>query len=147
MGEVTGIAGAGTVLRRWNASATPAKYEAIGNITDISGPSPKVDTKDTTDLSNTESKTFIAGLIDEGEVKLSMKFARADYDIMNNDLRGRALQNYEVVLPDADNTTFEFEALVTGIDMKVASDLITADVTLKISGSPTINSGSGPSPG
>ena len=57
-------------------------------------------------------------------------------------------QNYEIVLPDAENTTLEFEGLVTELPLTVpADDKVTADVTIQITGEVTLNSGSGPSPG
>lgn len=146
MTDPTGYAGVGTQFRRWNADT--GAYDAVSKITKIDGPSPKVDTQDTTAL-DTEggSRTFIAGLIDEGELKLTMNFTRDGYDLMMADLRSRALHNYEIILPDDDNTTFEMEALVTGCPLNIEEKLIKMDVTLKISGPVETESGSGPSPG
>jgi hypothetical protein len=66
---------------------------------------------------------------------------------MRADFEDDALKNYEIVLPDADQTSAEFQGLVTEIPLTIDEKLVMADVTIKISGPITINSGSGPSPG
>jgi hypothetical protein len=140
------IAGMGTQFRRWN-SAT-GNWERIALITKISGPDSKRDTQDTTSLDTLGGyRTFIGGLRDGGNVKLSMQFSRDTYEVMRADFEIDTLQNYEIVLPDDDQTSAEFQGLVTELPLSIDEKIITADVTIKISGPVTINSGSGPSPG
>jgi predicted secreted protein len=91
-------------------------------------------------------RQFIGGFRDGGTVTLPMNFTRSTYEIMNTDFESDVLQNYEILLPDTELTSFEFTALVTELGLAIpADDKITADVTLKVSGQVVINSGSGSS--
>lgn len=138
-------AGVGAMFRRWDGSV----WDQIAEIFHITGPSKTRDIIDVTSLDSTDKyREFIAGFRDAGTVVLNMNFTRNEYDIMNTDYEDDTLQNYELVLPDAENTTLEFEGLVTELPLDVPpDDKISCDVTIKISGKVTTNSGSGPSPG
>ena len=140
------IAGIGTQFRRWdpNASSSGA-WEKIAEINSISGPSKSRETIDVTSLDSTDGyRQFIGSFRDAGTVTLNMNFTRATYEIMNNDFESEEHQNYEIVLPDEETTSLEFEGLVTELPLEVAADdKTTADVTIKVSGKPVLNSGSG----
>ncbi len=135
------ISGVGTSFRRWNGSS----WENIAEINSITGPNKSRDTIDVTSLDSTGGyREFIGGFRDGGSVTLPMNFTRDTYDTMNTDFEDDDLQNYEIFLPDDDGTSFEFEALVTELGLGIpADDKVTADVTLKVSGQVTVNSGSG----
>jgi len=137
------IAGVGTKFRRWNGS----HWVNIAEINSITGPNKSRDTIDVTSLDSTGGyREFIGGFRDGGTVTLPMNFTRATYELMNDDFESDDLQNYEIFLPDVEETSFEFEALVTELGLGVpADDKVTADVTLKVSGQVVINSGSGSS--
>jgi len=138
-------AGVGTKFRRWTAGA----WADISEITNITGPGMTRATIDTTALDTTGGyRTFIAGFKNPGTVTLTMNFTRDGYETMKNDFESDTLQNYEIILPDDENTTFEFEGLVTELPLTIPpDDKITCDVTIQISGEVTLESGSGPSPG
>ena len=137
------IAGVGTEFRRWNGS----NWVNIAEINSITGPGKTRDTIDVTSLDSTGGyREFIGGFRDGGTVTLPMNFTRSTYELMNTDFESDVLQNYEILLPDAELTSFEFEGLVTELGLGVpADDKISADVTIKISGQVVINSGSGSS--
>jgi predicted secreted protein len=141
------ISGQGTKFRRWDS--TTGTWAEIAEITGISGPSMSRNTIDSTVLATTGGyRTFIGALRDPGSITLNMNFTRATYEQMKDDFEDDTAQNYEIVLPDDDNTSFEFEGLVTELPLNVPTDdKITADVTIKISGQVTLESGSGPSAG
>jgi len=136
------VSGVSTVFRRWNAST--GVWAAISEINTITGPSMTRDTIDVTTLGSTDGyREFIAGFRDGGTVVLSMNFTRTQYATMKDDFESDTLVNYEVVLPDTATTTLEFEGLVTELPLVIApDDKITLDVTIKISGTVTLNSGS-----
>jgi len=140
------VAGVGTEFRRWDGAGAWAKIAEINSIT---GPGMTRDVIDTTTLDTAAGyRTFITGFRNAGTVALSMNFTRTTYALMKTDFESAALKNYEIVLSDTDNTTLEFEGLVTELPLTIApDDKITADVTIQISGAVTLNSGSGPSPG
>jgi predicted secreted protein len=142
-GEVTGI---GTEFRRWNS--TTQLWVPLANVKNISGPGMSRTVIDTTNLSTAGGyRTFIAGLRTPGSITFTMAFNRDAYDLMKADFESDVLQNYEIVLPDAEETSIEFEGLVTELPLTIpADDVITANVTIQISGVVTFDSGSGPSP-
>ena len=138
------IAGVGTVFLRWDDSAG-GSWDQIAEVNSISGPSMTRDFIDVTSLDSTGGyREFIAGFRDGGTVSLTMNFTRATYDLMKTDFEDDTAQYYEIVLPDADQTSFEFEGLVTELPLEVPTDdKVTANVTIKIVGQVTVNSGSG----
>jgi predicted secreted protein len=133
------LAGVGTRFRRWNGS----DWEDIAEINSITGPGKSRKTIDVTSLDSTDGyMEFIAGFRDAGTVALAMNFTRDTYDLMNGDFEDDDLQNYSIVLPDPDETTFEFIGLVTELGLAIPTDdKITSDVTIKISGNAVTNSG------
>lgn len=141
------IASQGAELRRWNSSS--GAWEELAEIQSIDGPGMTRTTIDTTTLSTVGGyMTFIGGLRDPGNLSFVMNFTRTAYEIILDDFNDDNNQNYELVLPDADNTSFEFEGLVTELPLSLPpNDRVSANVTIKISGQVVINSGSGPSPG
>jgi predicted secreted protein len=141
----TAKAGVGTEFRRWDESV----WETIAEVNSISGPSMTRDTIDVTSLDSTGGyREFITGFRDAGTLTLTMNFTRSTFNTMKEDFESDTAKNYEIVLPDDENTTLEFEGLVTELPLEISpDDKITASVTIKITGQVTVNSGSGPSPG
>jgi len=137
------IAGAGTQLKRYNPQLT--QWEVIAEVNSITGPGMTRETIDTTAL-DTEGgyRTFIPSFKDAGELVLAMNFTRDVLEIMLADFESDSLKQYEIIFPDDDNTTINFTAFVTALGLAVTTDdKVTQDVTIKISGAPSINSGSG----
>lgn len=143
------ISGVGTKFLRWNGSSpeSSGEWQAIAEIISISGPSMTRDYIDVTSLDSTGGyREFIAGFRDGGTVTLNMNFTRATYDVMKADFEDPDNKFYEIVLPDTDNTSFEFEGLVTELPLEVPTDdKVTANVTIKVAGKVEVNSGSGSS--
>lgn len=137
------IAGVGTVFQRWNGAA----WDKLAEINSISGPTKTRDFIDVTSLDSVGGyREFIAGFRDGGTVTLNMNFTRATYDLMNADFEDEESQFYEIVLPDADETSFEFLGLVTELPLEITTDdKVTANVTIKVNGKVEVNSGSGSS--
>ena len=135
------VAGKGTFFRRWSGAA----WVDIAEILSISGPGMSRDVIDVTSLDSVGGyREFIAGFRDPGTITLSMIFRRDTFNTMKTDFESDTLQNYEMVLSDAEVTSLEFEGLVTEVPLAVpADDKITMEVTIKISGEVTVNSGSG----
>lgn len=133
------ISGVGTIFRRWTGTA----WANLSEITNITGPSKTRDTIDVTSLDSTGGyKEFIAGFRDGGTVVLAMNFSRTTYDLMNSDFESEDAQNYEIVLPDTENTSLEFQGLVTELPLTIPTDdKVSADVTIKVVGKVTVNSG------
>jgi len=137
------ISGVGTVFQRWNSAIST--WEKWAEINSISGPSMTRDFIDVTSLDSTDGyREFIAGFRDGGTVTLNMNFTRDTYDDAKADFEDADAQNYEIVLPDTDSTSFEFSGLVTELPLEItADDKVTANVTIKVDGKVEVNSGSG----
>lgn len=133
------ISGIGAEFHRWNGS----HWDTISEITSIKGPGMKRDTIDVTSLDSVDGyKEFIAGMREAGTISLGMNFSRANFDLMKEDFESEDLQNYEIILPDDDLTSFEFTGLVTELPLNVTvKDAVSMDVTIQISGKVVVNSG------
>ena len=140
------ISGLGTKFRRWSGAA----WEDLAEISSISGPTMTREFIDVTSLDSTGGyREFISGFRDGGTVSLTMNFTRATYDMMKEDFEDVSSKFYEIVLPDKNedgeyiNTSFEFEGLVTELPLEIPTDdKVTANVTIKVNGKVTVNSGS-----
>ena len=133
------IAGVGTKFKRWNGSA----WVDIAEINSITGPSMSRDTIDVTSLDSTGGyREFIPGFRNAGTVVLAMNFTRATYETMLNDFESNTIQNYQIVLPDVENTGLDFEGLVSELPLTIpADDKVTADVTIQVTGKVYLSSG------
>lgn len=131
------ISGVGTVFLRAGT--------ALAEVNSITGPGMTRDFIDVTSLDSTSGyREFIAGFRDGGTVTLNMNFTAATYALMKADFESDDAQEYEIVLPDDDVTSLEFVGLVTELPLTITvDDKVTADVTIKVSGQVTVNSGTG----
>lgn len=139
------ISGKGTQFRRWDATA--GEWNPIAEVTNINGPGMSRETIDTTALDTPGGyRTFISGFRNAGTIGFTLNFTRDGYEQMKSDFESDNKQNYEVVLPDTDVTSLEFEGLVTECPLTIPpDDKVTADITIQISGQVNLESGSGPS--
>jgi len=137
------ISGIGTTFSRWDSSSAVADWVALAEVNSISGPSMSRETIDVTSLDSTGGyREIIAALRDGGDVSLSMNFTRANYALMKTDFESNTLQNYQIALPDDDNTCIEFTALVMELPLNITvEDKVTMDVTMHVSGQPSLSSG------
>jgi len=134
------VAGIGTLLRRWNTTTT--EWENLAEIISIDNEKTRNMT-DVTHLGSTGGYSEkIPALRDAGTIQAPMNFTRETYDLMNADFESDVAQNYEIVLPDVENTTFEFQGYVSSLGLGIPTDdKITANVTITITGTITVNSG------
>ncbi len=138
------ITGIGTKFRRWNSTLTV--WEELSEIKSIEGPSMSRETIDTTTLNTSGGyRTFIAGFRSAGTISLTMNFTRDAFDHMKADFESDVIQNYEIILPDTENTSLEFEGLVTETPLSIPEGLVSMNCKIQISGPVTVESGSGPS--
>lgn len=138
-------AGKGTDFRRWNS--TSGAWESVAEVKDLGGPNKSKTAIDASHFQSADDyREFISGMKDGGVVTFTMNFTRDGYEAMDTDFEADALGNYEIVLPDTDQTSIEFEAVVTELPLTVPlDDNIESDVSMQVSGKPVINSGSAPS--
>jgi predicted secreted protein len=139
--ETTGV---GVTFLRWNPITH--QWGQIARIKSIGGPNKTRNTHDITTLDSTGGyRDFIAGIRDDGIITLAMIFTRDEYETMNADYETDSLRWYQIVLPDEDETSLEFEGIVTELPLVISEEVITCNVSIKVSGIVDMESGQFPS--
>jgi predicted secreted protein len=114
----------------------------IAQVASISGPGLALDTEDVTSHDSEDGWEEVVGtILRSGEVSLDLVFdpAEATQVALWTDMVSRAANTYSLVFPDAANTTWTFDALVTAFEPDEPHDgALTASATLKITGKPTL---------
>lgn len=131
------IAGVGTKFQRSTTSA--GTFEDIAEVLSIDGPGMSRENIDVTNLDSAGGyREYIPGFRDGGTISLSMNFTKETYATMFGDYESDEKRFYKIVLPAA-NGTISFEGFVTECPLSISPDSqITADVTIQISGKPTV---------
>lgn len=135
---MTKYAAMGTIFNR---GAT-----AIAQVMNISGPNITADTEDVTSHDSTGGwEEHVVTVLRSGEITLELEFdpAAATHKYASGgllyDLVSKTAQTFSLVFPDTASTTWSFSALVTGFEPSAPHDgALTASVTLKITGAPTL---------
>ncbi len=137
---MAGIDGFGTIMARGDGAAPTEGFTPIANVGNISGPGLTRETIDVTahDSPNqyTEHK---GGLKDGGEVSFDLNYNPPVHDILINDFDDENPRNWRIIFPDPGTTTWTFAAILTGFEPSAPyDDKLTASLTFKVSGKPTI---------
>ena len=134
----------GTLLKLGNGG-TPETFATIAEVSDLKPPQIHQEALEATSHDSTDGwKEFQGGLLDAGEVTFQIFYqpthATHSYSAgMLKDAVNRTKRNFQLVFPDAGATTWTFAALVTAFNPSAPVDgLLTADITLKVSGKPTL---------
>jgi len=129
------IAGVGTQFKRGDG-ASNEEFTAVAEVNSINGPGMTRDFIDVTSLDSTDGyREYIGGFRDGGQITLNMNFTRAGYEQMRVDFEDDDSVNYQIVLPDAGQTTLDMAAFVTDMPLSITpDDKVTLDVTLKVTG-------------
>ena len=119
---------------------------AYAGVTNISGPGLSLDTVEVTSHDSTAAwEEFVATILRSGEIALDIVYDPADathkyaaggliYDLVQ-----RTAIALTLVFSDGGSTTWSFNAFVTGFTPGAeVADALTASVTLKITGQPTL---------
>ena len=135
MGAITGN---GTQFS-WGTSGSEA---AVGQVVSVSGPSLSVATIDTTDIAGT-SKTFIAGMVDGGEISLEVSYdpatAATNHAVMTTALlAGTATDGWKITWSDGANVSAL--GIVTSFSASASiDDKVTASFSIKVTGAVTFS--------
>ena len=138
------FAGVGTEFFYFDHGVTPSGWQKLVEVKKISGPNKKRDTADVTNMDSLDGyKEFIATFRDAGEVSLDMNFTRDSFEVANELFESDDRQAFQIIFSDIEKSTFYFEGFVTGLDMDASTtEAVTSKMTIKISGKPTLDSGS-----
>ncbi len=137
------ITGVGARLYRWNpyedSSGATAQYTEMAEVNSITFDGYSRETIDVTDLKtaadNNGYRSKIAGLRDAGTFSMNINYTNENYQKMKADFESDLNQIYLVVLPDTEETYFEFEGLLTELPLDIPmEDRINSDITVAIDG-------------
>lgn len=129
------LSGVGTIFAKRNAGSS-VTYTAIAEVKNIEGPSASRSFLETTSLDATDGwRTYIPGFKDLGTLTMTVNYTKAGYSALLADLNSDNSNNYKITLPD--NTTIVFDAFITDLPLTIPEDIITMNVTLRITGKPT----------
>ncbi len=137
------LSGFGTLLKIGDGGS-PENFTTIAEVQDIGGPAFSLDAVEITHHGSGGWREYIAGLLDAGEISFDLNFEPTEtthgYTAgLLKDMTDKTTRNFQLVFPDAGNTTWEFAALITGFEVnEPVGDKISASITLKITGQPTL---------
>lgn len=135
-------------MAKYSAFGTKFKRGAveIAAVQNISGPGLSLDTEDVTSHDSTEAwEEVVATILRSGEVSLDLIYDPAAATHKNAsggllyDLTSRTSTTYSITFSDTAASVWSFTAFVTAFEPGMPHDgSLTASVTLKITGKPTI---------
>lgn len=134
----------GTLLKIGDGGGSET-FTTIVEVTDINGPGLDDEVVDVTshDSAN-HAREYIGGLLDAGEVTFTINYIptatthNATTGLIR-DWKNRTKRNFQLVYPDGGATTWAFAALVQHFEAAAPiDDKLAADVTLKLTGMPTL---------
>ena len=136
-----------TVLKRGNGDGPPETFTAVAQVKSVDPPALKLNVIDSTTYKDAGTaadyfKDKTPGLIDAGQLKIQIEFDTGDtgHQGIIEDMVNRVLRNWQVQFPDG-STIFTFAAYVAEFQPKnPVENLVTADITLDVSGKPTFGS-------
>lgn len=136
MAEMTGL------KTKFQREGTPAgTYTDVAHVAKITPPQPSRDVAEVDDLDPVdEVKKKLPGLIDAGEVSLTLNFDPADatQTALEGDFYSGATKNYRILLPNGWAFTFPGFVSTWSPGEISAGDVLQADVTITLQGKPTL---------
>lgn len=144
----SGMDAHGTRFLRFNDITE--EFEHVANVTSISGPSAEREEIEVTSHDSADGwREFIGGLKDPGEVSIDVNYVPGVHNPLFDDFND-SVRRYRIVFPDPDNTTWEFEAFLSGFEVEAPfDDKAEASLTFRLTGKPVFGPASefeGPPP-
>ena len=121
-------------------TATPGTYASVSELIALTPPNVSLETVDATHFESPDAyREYIAGLLDGGEVEVTLNFDPdgSDWADYISDIEARAAVNYKIIL--ADTTAITLAAIPTGYTPEIPlDDKMTITFTYKVTGKPTV---------
>jgi predicted secreted protein len=140
---MAGLDAFGTQLQRGDGATPTETFSPIANVTDITPPGIERETYDVTAHDSEDGwREFIGGLKDGGEVEIELNYDPREHDSLVADFADGVPRNYKVVWPNTLGS-WAFKAILTNFEPEAPhDDKLAASATFKVSGKPTITTGS-----
>lgn len=133
----------GTQFQRGNSDGPPETFTNINEVTSIDPPTEEADDIEVTHFESPgKRKEYIRGLIDTGEASFTLNWNPLDWaihDTLRDDLDSGTARNWRFVL-NGGIETVTFPGYIKSLkrNMGSASEAITADVVIKVTGASTV---------
>jgi hypothetical protein len=139
------LSGYNTLLKIGDGGGTEA-FVTIAEVDNIRGPNFSLGIEDSTAITDLW-EAIVPTVLSAGEVTFDINFLPTHVTHRGvgtwgllNDMIDRTLRNFQLVFPDSGSTTWAFSAYITGFTPGASrTGKVTAAVTLRISGAPTIS--------
>jgi len=122
----------------------PGTFVNIGQVRELSGPSFSLDTAEATVMAGSGWKEYLPTLRDGGEVSLTVAFdpTLATHDASTGLLSllvSGTKRRFKLLFPSPLTVSWTFEGYVTSFEPSFPiDDVMTADITIKVTGQPTL---------
>jgi predicted secreted protein len=140
---MAGLDAFGTQLQRGDGATPTETFTPLANVTDITPPGIERETYDVTAHDSEDAwREFIGGLKDGGEVEIDINYDPREHDSLIADFADAMPRNYKIVWPGTLGN-WAFKAILTNFEPEAPhDDKLAASLTFKVSGKPTITTGS-----
>ena len=140
---MAGFSAFGTVLLMCDSSATPSTAtDAIGDLTNISGPTMSAEEIDVTSHDSTGAfREFVPSFLDPGEISVEGNLmSGGGAEDMVDAFNDRKRQSFKVIFPTTDSLSWKFDGYVTGVETDAPyDDKASFSATIKVTGSPALS--------
>jgi predicted secreted protein len=139
---MAGLDAFGIKLQRGDGLTPTEGFVAIANVTSVKGPEVERETYDVTAHDSPNGwREFIGGLKDGGEVSVEVNYDPRAHDPLISDFEDSAPRNYKMLFPGTLGS-WAFAAILSGFSQEApVDDKLSAELTFKVSGKPTITAG------
>lgn len=138
-----GVSSKGIKMKVGDTESSGTSFSDVSEIIDINFGGK---TRTAIDIINQDSpggySEFKSGFRNAGEITFTMNFTRDQYITLDDIFESDSLREFQVVVPDDGETTFEFWGLMTNLVPFTApfEDRLVGSCTVQISGQPTLSS-------
>jgi predicted secreted protein len=139
---MAGLDAFGIKLQRGDGVTPTEGFVAIANVTSVKGPEIERETYDVTAHDSPNGwREFIGGLKDGGEVSVEVNYDPRSHDPLVSDFDDPTPRNYKMLFPGTLGS-WAFAAILSGFSQEApVDDKLSAELTFKVSGKPTITAG------
>lgn len=140
---MAGLDAYGIALKRGDGATPTEVFATIANVTSVKGPEIEREAYDVTAHDSPDGwREFIGGLKDGGEVSIEVNYDPRIHDALVSDFDDAQPRNYKMVFPGTLGS-WSLKLLLTGFSQESpVDDKLSAELTYKVSGKPTITAGS-----
>jgi predicted secreted protein len=139
---MAGLDAYGIALKRGDGGTPTEIFATIANVTSVKGPEIEREAYDVTAHDSPDGwREFIGGLKDGGEVSIEVNYDPRIHDAFVSDFDDPQPRNYKMVFPGTLGQ-WSLKLLLTGFSQESpVDDKLSAELTFKVSGKPTIIAG------